>query len=339
MLHIRDELTARIETIVRPLIGTPNHICIIDPPGHANVGDSAIFLGELDFLRRCYPKARLSFYDFRSYSDGADRYIDQADVLLIHGGGNFGDIWLHHHRMRNHTLERFRHKKIIQMPQSISFSSPEELAITAGLIEKHPDFTVLTRDANSLKFAKEHFQCPSILCPDMAFAMNKITRLPPRADAFCLLRTDKEVVADHDAIRAQLAEAGYRVEAMDWLKEHGGRATTIDRRALDLTRQRPWLMAPLRTYLLGVRETYARERLTYGIDLLSIGKIVVTDRLHAHILAILLDIPNVVFDTWDGKVSALHNTWLRDKTVSRFVGGPADLRDAAREMMAAYERC
>ena len=39
------------------------------------------------------------------------------------------------------------------------------------------------------------------------------------------------------------------------------------------------------------------------------GKVLVTDRLHGHILAILLDKPTVIIDNKIKKISALRNVW------------------------------
>ena len=65
---------------------------MIDPPWYPNVGDSAIFLGELSFLKRKFPSAKLSFYDLAAPTpSSADLFIEEATILPIHGGGNFGD--------------------------------------------------------------------------------------------------------------------------------------------------------------------------------------------------------------------------------------------------------
>ena len=91
---LRDRLNGKIEEVLVPfIVDKSEHICMIDPPGYPNVGDSAIFLGELSFLKRKFPSAKLSFYDSRSYSSSADLFIEEATILLIHGGGNFGDTW------------------------------------------------------------------------------------------------------------------------------------------------------------------------------------------------------------------------------------------------------
>jgi exopolysaccharide biosynthesis predicted pyruvyltransferase EpsI len=53
MQSLNAQLSKRIDETLAPLIaGRSERICIIDPPGYANVGDSAFLLGELAFLRR-----------------------------------------------------------------------------------------------------------------------------------------------------------------------------------------------------------------------------------------------------------------------------------------------
>src|SRR3546814_1476442 len=53
----------------------------------------------------------------------------------------------------------------------------------------------------------------------------------------------------------------------------------------------------------------AQWRLRRGISMLSQGRVIVTDRLHAHILSLLLDIPPVVLDNMYGKVSVFAAQW------------------------------
>src|SRR3546814_16383188 len=61
----------------------------------------------------------------------------------------------------------------------------------------------------------------------------------------------------------------------------------------------------------------AQWRLRRGISMLSQGRVIVTDRLHAHILSLLLDIPQVVLDNMYGKVSAFAAQWRSEE---RWVG-------------------
>jgi exopolysaccharide biosynthesis predicted pyruvyltransferase EpsI len=319
-------LNNRIEEILKPLLHQKGeHICIIDPPGHPNVGDSAILLGELDFIARNFPSSRVSYYDVNNYSPNADRYIEEATILLIHGGGNFGDIWPHHHELRMRVLKQFSHKSIIQLPQSIHFSDKITSRSTADIIRQQRDFTLLVRDQESYEYVNTNFDCKVLLSPDMAFAMKPIARKSPTVGYLCLLRTDKEVVANHRSIFEALRGTSKTVEVRDWLDGPRNSSTRLDHMLRRLTRKLPAVTAPLRSAMMSVRQQYAKQRLAYGIELLSKGATVVTDRLHGHILCCLMDIPHFVFDSYGGKISAFHATWTQDNTATQLITSPAEL--------------
>jgi exopolysaccharide biosynthesis predicted pyruvyltransferase EpsI len=319
-------LNTQIEAILKPLLHrNEEHICIIDPPGHPNVGDSAIFLGELDFIAKHFSSSRVSCYDVDGYSSSADRYIEEATILLIHGGGNFGDIWPHHHKLRMRILERFPHKTIVQLPQTIHFSDQVESDETAALIRRQRDFTLLVRDQKSFAYAKTNFDCNVLLSPDMAFAMKPIVRETPTLEYLCLLRTDKEMLANHQLILEVLQRTDKSVEVRDWLDRPLKSIAGLDRLLKKLTRKHPMVTAPIRTAMMNLRRQYAKQRLEYGIRLLSKGTTVVTDRLHAHILCCLLDIPHFIFDSYGGKISAFHATWTSDNADSHLIRSPDEL--------------
>jgi pyruvyl transferase EpsO len=74
-----------------------------------------------------------------------------------------------------------------------------------------------------------------------------------------------------------------------------------------------------RSFAFRVRERYARERLAFGLGLLSKGSMVITDRLHAHVLCCLLGVRHLLFDSLDGKVAALHEAWTKGTQHARLV--------------------
>lgn len=327
-------LRTETETVLAPLIaGHERHICLIDPPNYPNVGDCAILLGELEFLKTRFPASKLSFFDLDSYSEGCEQLIDQASIILIHGGGNFGDIYPRHQDLRVRLLERFKGKRIVQFPQSISFADPVALARTAEAIASHGDFHLLVRDLVSHAFATENFACQTWLSPDMAFWLDLRARSAIH-EVFCLLRSDKEAVADHDAILSAIRDRTSDVEVSDWMAEPDTLTRRLDRRLLWQTHRRPRLTWPLMPAMLAVRRRYAQDRVIAGIDLLSRGRIVVTDRLHAHIMCCLMGIPNLVFDSFDGKVSALHRTWTYAFIEATLMAGPDSLSAAVSSFAA-----
>ena len=320
--EILGSLRAEIDKVLVPLIqGHERHICLIDPPNHANVGDSAILLGELAFLQARFPRSRISFFDLDSYSERCESLIDRASIILIHGGGNFGDIYPRHQELRLRLLQRFADKRIVQLPQSISFADPAAQARTAEAIARHGDFHLLARDRVSHAFATANFACQTWLSPDMAFWLDLSAKVPTH-DVFCLLRSDKEAVADHRAIVEAVRDRADSFEVLDWMDEPNTLTRRIDRRLLWQTHRRPKITWPLMPAMLAVRRRYAQDRVDAGIDLLSRGRLVVTDRLHAHIMCCLLGIPHLVFDSLDGKVSAFFQTWSQAFESASLIAGP-----------------
>jgi len=333
MKSLNAQLSKRIDETLTPLIaGRSERICIIDPPGYANVGDSAIFLGELAFLRRNFPGSQIDFFDTVNYSAACDRFIRDSSIILLQGGGNFGEIWPRHHAIRMDILNRFPGQPVVQFPQSISFTTQAGIDATARAIERHGNFTLLVRDRNSQAFAEKHFPCTTILCPDMAFALGDIERSPASLDFLCLLRQDKEVATDHSRLLQVLSELGGSFDVADWNQAEESRAGRQDKALARMWRRFPWTIGFTRSMAFRARERYARERLAFGLDLLSRGSMVVTDRLHAHVLCCLLGVRHLLFNSLDGKVFALHEAWTKDAQHARPVGSVDEVAGLVHEL-------
>ena len=310
-------LPARLREAIRaeliPLIGRqPRRIMLVDPPDHTNAGDSLILVGELDFLRREFPASRLSFVDWRSYTARSHKEVNGTDIVLIHGGGNFGDLYRHHHDLRMSILEDHRDNRVIQLPQTIHFDDPAEVERTARIIASHPDFTLLLRDAESLAFAQKHFDCNARLVPDMAFAANPMQRAGAQVELLALLRTDKESVSQRADVIRTIALSGRSHRVEDWLRETNFLIPRSDRKFTGMIRRYPRLA---RFPGLLLREARARQRIHFATRLLSCGERVVTDRLHGHIFCELLGIEHFAFDSYGGKISKFCATWSKTSSL------------------------
>ena len=69
----------------------------------------------------------------------------------------------------------------------------------------------------------------------------------------------------------------------------------------------------------------SRIRVERGLRLLARGETVVTDRLHGHILALLLGIPHVVMDNDYGKVGAYIAAWTQASPLVRQARSPLEV--------------
>ena len=139
----------------------------VDYPMHINVGDLLIFLGTMDFFAANHNLVDTSFCLFDACPNNFAR-LEECQVIVCHGGGNFGDIYPRHQQLRHRILEAFPHKPVVVMPQSFHFSSPQAMKKSAKIFAAHPDVTIHVRDTPSFDLARNHFSDRVFLSPDMA---------------------------------------------------------------------------------------------------------------------------------------------------------------------------
>lgn len=296
-----------IHRALEDIIEFGGQYALVDFPNYSNVGDSAIWLGAVDHLRR--RKARVRYSGEASHTEvemlGA---FFPVGTILLQGGGNFGDLWEHHQAFRESLLLTYQEHRVIQLPQSIHFQDDRRFESCRRIINSRPDFILLVRDKNSFELAKRHFVCEVRLCPDMAFAMRpeRLLRLEPdpAIKALYLSRTDKE------SVRKSRKRYSLGLRVVDWLDEPRPKLTRLYAfcRRLERRRElRPWL--PIQVLRYRVAEHIAQERLARGCRLLCKSRRVVTDRLHAMILGSMLGREVYAFDNSYGKLSSFYSTW------------------------------
>ena len=323
-MNLNEILTANLVEVIP---ANAKRFIIVDVPDHPNVGDSAIFLGELDFLETNYPNAKINIVDHRSYSSGQYQLLENADCIFFHGGGNFGDLWMRHQNIRLKIMQQFSHKILIQFPQSIHFDTAEVLERTKTTIASCQSFTFFARDVVSQQFAIDNFDCGVKLTPDMAFCMKKIERHSPELDVFCLLRVDKERLFDNSGkIKTLLKQNNLTFLIDDWVVEGAPAKAKLNKFLCRLIKKFPSLNLFIQPIYEKLRIAYAKDNVNRGIRLLSKGEVVITDRLHAFILSTLLGIENYVFDSRGGKVGNFHKTWSKGFNGSQLVNEVIEIK-------------
>ncbi|WP_106212910.1 glycosyltransferase [Kineococcus rhizosphaerae] len=300
----------------RPLL-EGRDVALLDFPNHSNCGDSAIWRGEVAVAEAlgCRVVYRCETGTYRREDIAR---LPESTAVLLHGGGNFGDLWPHFHAFRERVIADFPDRRIIQMPQSIHFQDPAALRRTQQLIAAHRDFVLVVRDHQSHALARTSFDCQVLLAPDMAFMLGARPRTHAATQPIlALARTDHETLGE--ALDPVARAEG--LNPVDWGRPrppaHHPEGFLI---RLDLGLDR--LPPPLRTLGLLERrqgwiyEWQAEKQLQRGLEHLSRGEVVVTDRLHAHLLAELLGIPHVAMDSGYGKIRSYHETWLADSPLA-----------------------
>ncbi|MFZ2178032.1 MAG: polysaccharide pyruvyl transferase family protein [Rhodococcus sp. (in: high G+C Gram-positive bacteria)] len=228
--------------------------------------------------------------------------------ILLHGGGNFGDRWPAYQRFREKVMADLPHRTIIQLPQTIDFASENELARVQSLYSAHPDLTLMIRDHPGYEQARGWFPDNNVVyCPDSAFGMGPVAPVAePTHDIVVLKRADRESVhADQDVFDG--------AHQTDWHVSAVGNLTWWPVTLIGmLLHQIPPLRGRLHPRYRRTFDWQADIVINGAVEILSRGRIIVTDRLHAAILATLMGKPVVMVDNVNKKISTIYRELLAD---------------------------
>jgi pyruvyl transferase EpsO len=305
------ELRATLFDAFSRAIGPVSDCALVDFPDYPNVGDSAIWLGEIALLRRLRVRIRYACPCHEYSVDRLRNALPAGGVILINGGGNFGTLWPRHQQLREAILRDCRDYRVIQLPQSIHYADPAGIEATAQAVAAHPDFTLMVRDAASHRIGVEQLGARTVLCPDAAFALaGSLSRRAPTVDCFVLARTDKEKTSVDLAADVRKFASGTSVIVNDWVSEPPSRKVRY------ATRLRygmhPGRLPHSARLSEAVCNFVSRVRVDRGMRMLAQGRAVITDRLHGMILSVAAGIPCVALDNSYGKVSGFHRQWLAE---------------------------
>lgn len=290
-------------------------VAILDFPNYNNVGDSAIWLGAYSYLRSKRADIR---YDasISAFSIDVMKKAMPHGTILLQGGESFGTLWPHQQKPREKILAECRTYKIIQLPQTIYFEDTAAFERCADLIKKHPDFTLMVRDSNSLILGGR-LGAKCCLSPDAAhFLCGALKRGKPVVSLFGLIRNDKESIGKWNIE----IDHKHKYEIADWKEDGENLLLKIIRVLKRRSHGRFGHSRIFQRTLMWLYNRVALRRLLKGVSQLSRGKVVLTDRLHAHILSSMLEMSNIVLDNHYGKVHGYIKKWggWRQNQSSRF---------------------
>lgn len=327
MIHLRSAGQLRTTLIAssRPVFAELGPWNLVDFPDHFNCGDSAIWAGQLALAHQLDHRVATTSSRF-TYRKGA---MAPDGPIVFQGGGNFGGLYPAHHDLRLRILKDFPGRPIVQMPQSVEFPDTSFREDLKTAIRRHGNFTLLVRDRRSYDRAISEFNCTVVLVPDVAFALGPQSRPTPRAEVAVQERTDHE-----SGLRP---DQGSRRDTFDWLEPD---RREIRRIARSLTRT--IARFAIRSDRPNVHRAYgtaanslARANLRRGFQLVSQAELLVTDRLHGHVMASLAGVPHIVVNDRFGKVEALWSTWTSGLPGARFARSWDEARALTNEATAS----
>jgi pyruvyl transferase EpsO len=318
----------RLSTITS-FIDTSRRFLYVDYPLHTNVGDLLINLGSEQFFSEqgLYIWRRYNYYDFPRHISG----ICKDDVFLLHGGGNLGDMWFNFQSFRESILERYPQNQVIFLPQTVHFLSREREAASVGKMTAHRKLHVFARNYVSLGRLQRAGLKGVSAAPDMAHSLaGVITPIgsEAREPSLQLIRRDlEESRPPSELITGAQASVDWDEGVFPVSRKiiHRVVVNTVKGvgrygPALDLHRLWYW---------------HRDKMISDGIALFSGYRSIVTNRLHAMLLGVLLGRKVTAWDNNYGKLSAYYDAWLRDLPGLTFHRKPAEASEQECAQLAA----
>lgn len=330
-----DDIQNQTLTVLAKILVPGQRVAILDFPNHENSGDSLIYLGELEYLRRL--NVEIAYVaDQSRYSVTDLQRLHPHGPILIHGGGNFGDRWESFQAMRERIIKDFPDRDIIQLPQSIEFTPGPRLRQAQSVMNAHPSLTLLMRDHIGVRKAAELFPAATVIfCPDAAFGVGTIT-------------SNQQASVDLVLVRRQDSEAVENVKRFDT----SGPATTFERdwglngflklRSLLLhipgaiVKRLPSLGVKMQPLLQRCYIAQARLNVASAVKILGRARhCILTDRLHCVVLAALMGKCVVAVDNANGKISAICADYLGSFPGVYFAAELSSAEELVEEMISA----
>lgn len=265
---------------------------IFNSPIHGNIGDHAIIYAEYKLLEKLNIKAfEIPTYEEIYYFDYIKKHLKKDMIISITGGGFIGSQWIEEENLVNKVIQNFKENKIIIFPATFYFKDDEEgrkeLEKSIKTIGGAKNIHIFARESRTYEFVKNTYAKANIsLVPDIVLSLeNVIFDNLEREGVLLCLRKDVESVFsedDKEKIINIISKYDKKIKKTD---------TVVD-----------YYIRPEN------REKEIEEKLKEFAS----SKIVITDRLHGMIFAVITNTPCLVLGNYNYKVKGVYENWIKN---------------------------
>lgn len=294
-----------------------NKLILFGTPVHGNLGDHLIGESEKQFLLSNFPESEYiecTMPFSKRFMKVILKHIDKSAPILISGGGWLGTEWRHNEEYVRTILTEFNGHPIFIFPQTVFYKDDDSYVESGRAV--YADCRKLffsVRDKRSYDFLLDHRFISNdrlALLPDMALLYDQ-----PIRNKRC--RSNVIGVCFRDDIEACIG-SDISDSILDYLKRNNYQVKRI------FTNIRRKVIRPERR--VGEIKKLLDE--IAGLDLL------ITDRLHAMVMAAITDTPCVAFDNSTHKVSGVYQ-WIDSLDYIQLVQNPMDAMPCIERMISA----
>lgn len=262
-----------------------NSIILFGSPEHGNLGDHAISVAEVDFLKNNFNKSVKEFSrrEFYRYKKALLHKIKETNKVFITGGGFLGDLWPDEQKFVEDVISTFPMVKICIFPQTIYFSDVKNIENVSKIFKSHDKLLVCAREKASFELLQNKIGLKNVcLCPDMVIGYKPKIKIEKNENIVFCFRKDKEKVLSEELVN--------HIEKTFDKNNIKNVSTVVDHSVFMFDRN---------------------KELKQLFQNLAEAKLVVTDRLHAMIFSAILNVPCLAYNNVSGKVGGVYDLWLK----------------------------
>lgn len=274
-------------SFVRPLTAK---VYLIGTPTHGNMGDSAITIAEIEFIKRFQKKKyfiqEVTIEEYKKFWKIIKILIPKSAQIFLLGGGNMGDIWLDEELLRRHILCNFPQNKICIFPQTITYIAEKQEKQSIMYYNKN-NITLAARERKSYEImSRLYANAEIILTPDIVLSCDfrtlGVQQKKRDKITFCFRHDREKIISDEiiDSLKNALENSGWKIRITDMC---------IDAK---------------------VTKENRRECVKQKMEEFISSKLVITDRLHAMLFSYLTATPCIVFKNSNQKITGTLE-WLK----------------------------
>lgn len=285
---------------------------LIGSPVHSNLGDHLIADNCLSFIKDLGFDAIVDIPEFYYELFGESIALDTQDIIFVVGGGWLGNDY-DDSDIICQIIRQWPNNKIVILPQTVHFSNDGKYgnADTVGEILASSDNVLLcVREKRSYAVATEILRIPSkrvLLSPDITLYKSDYLNFEQEKSGVVLsIRNDRELIQNdlESTLKAVLKDIniGYKESS-----------TVTNNKIVPLFFRKSFIHRKICEY--------------------SKAELVITNRLHSMIFALLGRSKCIAFDNSTHKVSETILNWLADNPNIRYLNNPnfATLRDTVND--------
>lgn len=288
---------------------------LIGVPHHGNLGDSAIQLAEMKFIKdylKEYEIKTVPENNLRKCVKKLKQVITKEDLIFLHGGGNIRDTYTVPEEGRREIIKEFPDNQIIIFPQTIYFEEDEqgkkELQKSKEIYNAHPKLIMVAREKTSYEFAIKNFgQTNVILTPDIVFYLEEAKACKRQDKVLSCFRDDKEKKIAQDFIIYMENLVKREVKEIKYTDTHIGKINDN-------------IYESKREELVEDKWSQFRE-----------AKLVITDRLHGMIFAAITQTPCIAFGNFNHKIKDSFE-WIKHLQYVQYVEDVEDKEAVRRKI-------